>query len=196
LYKVKPKLNNQFKAAEVNGVPMAVVIGEDEVAQGKVKIKEMGLREGHPEKDGVLVNLADIVPEIRQRLRRKANLDKLVQEAEGLRVVDGIKGDPGKVESAAEKSESVPEKVDSVSEKVNIPFEEVKSEPAQVESAPKKEESLPQKVDSVPEKVNATLEEVKSSPEKVESIPGKVNNTGTEKPAEETPLSQEAVPAS
>ncbi len=98
MYKVKPKLPNQFKAAEVNGVPMAVVIGEDEVAQGKVKIKEMGLRDGHPEKDGVLVDLADIVPEIRQRLRRKANLDQLAQEAEGLRVVDGIKGEPEKVE--------------------------------------------------------------------------------------------------
>ncbi|PMD17990.1 histidyl-tRNA synthetase-like protein [Hyaloscypha hepaticicola] len=98
LYKVKPKLPNQFKAAEVNGVPMAVVIGEDEVAQGKVKIKEMGLRDGHPEKDGVLVDLADIVPEIRQRLKRKANLDQLAQEAEGLRVVDGIKGEPEKVE--------------------------------------------------------------------------------------------------
>ncbi|PMD51687.1 histidyl-tRNA synthetase [Hyaloscypha bicolor E] len=102
LYKVKPKLPNQFKAAEVNGVPMAVVIGEDEVAQGKVKIKEMGLREGHPEKDGVLVNLADLVPEIRQRLKRKTTLDQLAQEAEGLRVVDGIKGEP-------EKTEDVPE---------------------------------------------------------------------------------------
>jgi histidyl-tRNA synthetase len=81
---------------------MAVVIGEDEVAQGKVKIKEMGLREGHPEKDGVLVNLADIVPEIRQRLKRKANLDQLVQEAEGLRVVDGIKGEPERVEDVPE----------------------------------------------------------------------------------------------
>jgi histidyl-tRNA synthetase len=102
LYKVKPKLPNQFKAAEVNGVPMAVVIGEDEVAQGKVKIKEMGLREGHPEKDGVLVDLIDIVPEIRQRLRRKANLDGLVQEAEGLRVIGGIKGEAEKVEGVSE----------------------------------------------------------------------------------------------
>jgi histidyl-tRNA synthetase len=81
---------------------MAVVIGEDEVTQGKVKIKEMGLREGHPEKDGVLVNLADLVPEIRQRLKRKTTLDQLAQEAEGLRVVDGIKGEP-------EKTEDVPE---------------------------------------------------------------------------------------
>jgi histidyl-tRNA synthetase len=88
---------------------MAVVIGEDEVAQGKVNIKEMGLREGHPEKNGVLVNLADIVPEIRQRLKRKANLDQLVQEADGLRVVDGIKGEPEKIEIVPETEKPVEE---------------------------------------------------------------------------------------
>ncbi len=87
---------NQFKAAEVNGVPFCIVVGEDELAQGKAKIKEMGLRDGHPEKEGVLVDLASIVPEIRQRLERKANLDGLVQEAEGLRVVGGIKGEADK----------------------------------------------------------------------------------------------------
>lgn len=101
-YKVKPKLPNQFKAAEVNGVPMAIIIGEDEIAQGKVKIKEMGLREGHPEKDGVDVDLANIVPEIRQRLKRKANIDSLVQEAEGLRVIGGIKGEAQKDEVVSE----------------------------------------------------------------------------------------------
>jgi histidyl-tRNA synthetase len=93
LYKVKPKLPNQFKAAEVNGVPFAIVLGEDELAQGKVKIKEMGLRDGHPEKEGVLVNLGDIVEEVRYRLRRKQELDELTRQADGLRVVHGIKGD-------------------------------------------------------------------------------------------------------
>ncbi|KAH7364544.1 histidyl-tRNA synthetase-like protein [Rhexocercosporidium sp. MPI-PUGE-AT-0058] len=97
LYKVKPKLPNQFKAAEVNGVPFTIVIGEDEVAQGKVKIKEMGLREGHPEKEGILVDLVDVAAEVKQRLRRKADLEGLFQEAEGLRVVDGIKGEAEKV---------------------------------------------------------------------------------------------------
>jgi histidyl-tRNA synthetase len=28
LYKVKPKLQNQFKAAETNGVPFALILGE------------------------------------------------------------------------------------------------------------------------------------------------------------------------
>ncbi|KAH7416973.1 histidyl-tRNA synthetase-like protein [Cadophora sp. MPI-SDFR-AT-0126] len=109
LYKVKPKLPNQFRAAEVNGVPFTIVIGEDEVAQGKVKIKEMGLREGHPEKEGILVDLVDVAAEVKQRLRRKADLEGLFQEAEGLRVVDGIKGEAEKVpatESAAPATDS------------------------------------------------------------------------------------------
>lgn len=31
----------------------------------------MGLPEGHPEKDGVLVDMADLVPEVRKRLASK-----------------------------------------------------------------------------------------------------------------------------
>ena len=87
---------NQFKAADINGVPFAVVLGEDEVAQGKVKIKEMGLRDGHPEKEGVLVNLGDLVAEVKHRIRRRAELDAMTQQAEGLRVVGGVKGEPEK----------------------------------------------------------------------------------------------------
>ncbi|KAL7628767.1 Cytoplasmic and mitochondrial histidine tRNA synthetase [Parahypoxylon ruwenzoriense] len=92
-YKVKPRLPNQFKAAEVNGVPFAVILGEDELAQGKIKIKEMGLRDDHPEKEGVLVNLSNLVEEVKQRLLRKRELDEMTRRAEGLRVVRGIKGD-------------------------------------------------------------------------------------------------------
>lgn len=96
---------NQFKAAEVNGVPFAIVLGEDELAQGKVKIKELGLRDGHPEKEGVLVNLSDLVGEVNQRLLRTQELDDLTQRAEGLKVVHGIKGDeitPGEAAAAVE----------------------------------------------------------------------------------------------
>ncbi|KAH7027503.1 histidyl-tRNA synthetase-like protein [Microdochium trichocladiopsis] len=93
LYKVKPKLPNQFKAAEINGVPFAIVLGEEELAQGKAKIKEMGLKDGHPEKEGVLVDLANIAAEVQQRLQRKAELDEITQRAEGLKVVHGIRGE-------------------------------------------------------------------------------------------------------
>lgn len=107
---MKPKLPNQFKAAEVNGVPFAVVLGEDELAQGKVKIKEMGLRDGHPEKEGVLVNLTDVAEEVKQRLQRKRELDDLTQMAEGLRVVHGIRGEeisPGEAAAAVETAAPV-----------------------------------------------------------------------------------------
>jgi histidyl-tRNA synthetase len=77
-----------------------------------VKIKENGLREGHPEKEGVLVNLSDLVSEIKQRLKRKADLDSMTKEAEGLRVVGGIRGEPEKSELEKVLPEEVlPEKV-------------------------------------------------------------------------------------
>lgn len=70
-YKVKPKLPAQFKAAETGGVPFAVILGESEQAAGKVRVKEMGLPEGHPEKDGVLVPLAQLPAEVTRRLRAR-----------------------------------------------------------------------------------------------------------------------------
>ena len=49
-------------------------------AKGMMKIKEMGLPEGHPEKNGVEVKLADLVKEIEERLERDG-----VKEAEAER---------------------------------------------------------------------------------------------------------------
>ncbi|KAK4111944.1 histidyl-tRNA synthetase [Canariomyces notabilis] len=93
LYKVKPKLQNQFKAAETNGVPFALILGEDELAQGKARLKEMGLPEDHPLKEGELISLDNLTEEVQLRLTRKKELDSIAQQAEGLRVVDGIKGE-------------------------------------------------------------------------------------------------------
>ena len=91
-YKQKPKLPAQFGAAEKNGIPFAVILGEDEQAQGKVKIKEMGLPEGHPEKDGILVDLACLVEELQKRLQKNlqkaANREDLVKSTNGLKVTD------------------------------------------------------------------------------------------------------------
>lgn len=70
---MKPKLPAQFKAAETGGVPFAVVLGDDELAQGKLKIKELGLPEGHPEKEGVLIEKAKLVEEVRERLKRQGD---------------------------------------------------------------------------------------------------------------------------
>ncbi|KAL3434881.1 hypothetical protein BDV09DRAFT_185488 [Aspergillus tetrazonus] len=67
---VKPKLPQQFKLAEAGGIPLAVILGEDELAAGKVKLKELGLPEGHPEKDGTLVSREDLVEEIKKKLNK------------------------------------------------------------------------------------------------------------------------------
>jgi len=68
-WKVKPKLPAQFKAAEAGGVPFAIILGEGELENGQVKVKEMGLPEGHPEKDGVLVDQSKLVEEVKKRLQ-------------------------------------------------------------------------------------------------------------------------------
>ena len=65
---MKPRLPNQFKSAEQASVPFAVILGDDELANGKVRIKQLGLGEGHPEKEGVLVEIPSLVPEVKKRL--------------------------------------------------------------------------------------------------------------------------------
>lgn len=50
-------------------MPFVVILGEDEQAQGKVKVKGMGAM--GPDKEGVLVDLKDLVAEVRARLQRK-----------------------------------------------------------------------------------------------------------------------------
>jgi len=73
----------QFANAEKYGVPYAIVLGEDELAGGMAKIKEMGLPDGHPEKNGVDVKLAEIVQEVQARLKAKG----LKEEEELVRAV-------------------------------------------------------------------------------------------------------------
>lgn len=79
-WKVKPKLPQQFKAAEVNGVPFAVILGEEELKAGKCKIKEMGLPEGHAEKDGVLVEMANLEKEVKDRIAKSGGPSSLAEE--------------------------------------------------------------------------------------------------------------------
>ncbi|KAI4163823.1 MAG: hypothetical protein LQ342_002596 [Letrouitia transgressa] len=82
--KVKSKFQAQFKSAETKGIPFAVILGEDEQKQGKVKIKELGLPKDDPEKDGVMVNTTDLIEEIRWRLRKKAETDAMISSMNGL----------------------------------------------------------------------------------------------------------------
>jgi histidyl-tRNA synthetase len=64
----------------------------------------MGLQEGHPEKEGILVDLKDMVAEVKVRLERKKQLDQVTSQAEGLKVVDGIKAEETTPETPAPAS--------------------------------------------------------------------------------------------
>jgi histidyl-tRNA synthetase len=68
--KVKPKLPQQFKAAESNDTPLAVILGEGEVAAGQVRLKVLGLGDqaSAEEKDGRLVANEDLVAEVKKYL--------------------------------------------------------------------------------------------------------------------------------
>ncbi|CAI4216212.1 unnamed protein product [Parascedosporium putredinis] len=66
---------------------------KDEWNNGKVKVKEMGLRDGHPEKEGVEVALDNLVADVKAKLARRAELEDMTRQAEGLKVVHGIKGE-------------------------------------------------------------------------------------------------------
>ena len=80
----------QFKAAEQGSVPLAVILGEDEQARGMVKVKEMGLPEGHPEKDGVLVPIDDLVAQVKKRLSMKTKpvVPDIVEQVADMTVAD------------------------------------------------------------------------------------------------------------
>lgn len=157
-------------------MPFTVVIGEEEVAQGKVKIKEMGLREGHPEKEGILINLVDVATEVKQRLRRKADLENLFTEAEGLRVVDGIKGEAEKLPTTESAPVAQEEQAPSTKTSPAAEYEQAQTSKVTPVAEPEKPVDTP----AVPEASKAS---------DTTSVPD------PEKPATETPMSQEAIGA-
>ncbi|KAK9475409.1 uncharacterized protein V1510DRAFT_358955 [Dipodascopsis tothii] len=62
LYKAKPKPRQQFDAADRVGTPLAVILGQEEYVQGKVKVKVLGLGENADEgADVAIAELADYV---------------------------------------------------------------------------------------------------------------------------------------
>ena len=85
-WKVKAKFQAQFKAAETAGAPYGIILGEDELKEGKVKIKEMGLPEGHPEKDGVVIERANLIEEVRSRLQARQTGSGLEKATNGLSI--------------------------------------------------------------------------------------------------------------
>ncbi|KAK6330245.1 Cytoplasmic and mitochondrial histidine tRNA synthetase [Orbilia blumenaviensis] len=78
LYKSCPKMQAQFKAAEVSGVPFAVIIFNEQLGLDTVRIKELGLPDGHPEKEGVPVAVKDLVEEIKKRLKVTGGIEQYI----------------------------------------------------------------------------------------------------------------------
>lgn len=72
----------------------------------------MGLQDGHPEKEGVLVDLKNMAQEVKVRLQRKKELDNVTRQAEGLRVVHGIKGDEVKTDETPAEPKAAEKPID------------------------------------------------------------------------------------
>ncbi|CAL5874550.1 uncharacterized protein PFLUO_LOCUS8846 [Penicillium psychrofluorescens] len=87
-YKLKPRPQQQFKTVEDGDIPFGIILGEDELAAGKIRIKEMGLPKGHPEKEGVEVPLGSLIPELQARLARKqsGSVSDLAQQLQDVQV--------------------------------------------------------------------------------------------------------------
>lgn len=62
LYKKNPKLLNQFQYCEKELVPLVVIVGEDEKANGGVKIRDVQTRQEE------FIKNEDLIPELRRRL--------------------------------------------------------------------------------------------------------------------------------
>lgn len=69
-------------------MPFAVIFGDDEIANKQVKIKEMGLPDGHPEKDGVVVEISNLVDEVKRRIANRTDVEVLTQVTDGLEAQD------------------------------------------------------------------------------------------------------------
>ena len=66
--KVKPRLPQQFKAAESGNVPLAVILGAEELAAGNFRLKVFGATD-EPDKAGRLISRQNLVQEIRKLLQ-------------------------------------------------------------------------------------------------------------------------------
>lgn len=100
--KLKPKFQQQFKEAEQNKIPLCIILGEDELAQNKVKIKQMGLEKDDPEKEGVMINRDEMIPEVRRRLAAILAEETLTNGVENIRIQDrdGVPSDAPAIPTA------------------------------------------------------------------------------------------------
>ncbi|CAN6669176.1 histidine--tRNA ligase, mitochondrial [Trichomonascus vanleenenianus] len=71
MYKVKPKLQKQFEAAEKAGCPFAVILGQEEFANGVVKVKRLGL--GEESDKGLDIKIEEVADYLKAELKKLHN---------------------------------------------------------------------------------------------------------------------------
>ncbi|KAG0226455.1 Cytoplasmic and mitochondrial histidine tRNA synthetase, partial [Actinomortierella wolfii] len=68
-YKLKPRTQSQWDACDKDMIPLAVIVGGDEIEKGLVKIKDMRTKD-ESQKGGIEYPRADMVAEIKKRLQQ------------------------------------------------------------------------------------------------------------------------------
>jgi len=66
-YKVKPRTQNQWDACDRDMIPFAVIVGDDEITKGLVKIKNMRVKD-ESQKGGIEFPRSEMVAELQKRL--------------------------------------------------------------------------------------------------------------------------------
>lgn len=68
-YKVKPRLQTQYKTCDSEVIPWAVLVGQNEISEGTVKIKSMAEKTEGVESGGVTAGRAEMVAELQKRIK-------------------------------------------------------------------------------------------------------------------------------
>jgi len=76
LYKAKPKARPQFEVIDRDQIPFAVIIGGNELKEGKIRVKEqVGKEEAEgkteEDKDGILIDRSEMVQFIKDRMAQR-----------------------------------------------------------------------------------------------------------------------------
>jgi histidyl-tRNA synthetase len=66
LYKAKANPRKQFEAAEKSGAPVAVILGKEEYAEGKIRVKRLGPEFAND--DGEIVSIDELVAKVQEKL--------------------------------------------------------------------------------------------------------------------------------
>lgn len=85
LYKANAKSRPQFTGAERSGAPLAVIIGKEEFANGKVRVKK--LNQGESSDEGDLVDVANVAGAVKAKLGEIAagsSVDEVTRLIKGL----------------------------------------------------------------------------------------------------------------